>query len=165
MASSIRDRIAAVPEPARQFLAYATIGAGTTSLDAALFALIVAAAGWRDDVRAVIASTLSYGTASVIAYVLNSRIAFRAQHQGDSAATLARFAATFASSALLSALVFSGVRLLLGAVSEDSTVVLTGAKGTSIVTIILWNFTLLRLWVFRAPAPPVRVEPSSRADA
>ena len=164
MASSIRARIAAVPEPARQFLAYATIGAGTTSLDAALFALIVAAAGWQDDARAVVASTLSYGTASVIAYVLNSRIAFRAQHRGDSAATLARFAATFASSALLSAVVFSGVRLLLGMASADSGLSLACAKAASIVTVIVWNFTLLRLWVFRA-ATPSRVEPTRPADA
>ena len=162
MSSSMRARFAAVPEPARQFLAYATIGAGTTTLDAVLFALITAAAGWRDDARAVFASTLSYGTASVIAYVLNSRIAFRAQHRGDDAATLARFAATFASSALLSAAVFSLVRWLLASAFEGATIPLAGAKGASIVTVIVWNFALLRLWVFRAgPA----AAPSGRGDA
>ena len=146
----MRARIAAVPEPARQFIAYATIGAGTTTLDAVLFALVASAVGWRDDARAVIASTLSYGTASVIAYVLNSRIAFRSRHHGDDAGTLARFAATFASSALLSAAVFSLVRWLLAGVFEGSAVPLTGAKAASIVTVIVWNFALLRLWVFRA---------------
>lgn len=154
MALSMRARFAAVPEPVRQFLAYATIGAGTTTLDAALFALIATAADWRDDGRAVIASTLSYGTASVIAYVLNSRIAFRSRHRGDNAGTLIRFAATFASSALLSAVVFSLVRWLLAGVFEGSTVPLTGAKGASIVTVIIWNFALLRLWVFRAASAP-----------
>jgi putative flippase GtrA len=84
----------------------------------------------------------------MLAYVLNFRIAFRAQHRGDSPATLARFAATFASSALLSAIVFSLVRLLLALMLPGSALVLVGARGASIVTVIIWNFTLLRLWVF-----------------
>jgi len=163
MVISVLARFESIPASARQFIAYAVIGAGTTSLDALLFAIIVSVAGWRDDARSVLASTLSYGTASVIAYFLNSRIAFRDQHRGDDASTLARFAATFASSALLSALVFSLVRIALAAALpalglEGSTLPLAGAKIASIVTVIIWNFTLLRLWVFRA-------QPASPADA
>ncbi len=155
MVTSVRARFESAPASARQFIAYAVIGATTTSLDALLFAVIVSVAGWRDDARSVLASTLSYGTASVIAYFLNSRIAFRDQHSGDNASTLARFAATFASSALLSALVFTLVRIALTAGLpalgiEGSTLPLAGAKVASIITVITWNFTLLRLWVFRA---------------
>jgi len=76
-------------------------GAATTSLDAVLFGALVAALDWREGVMPVVASTLSYGTASVIAYVLNTRIAFRARHTGDSLATVMRFAGTFAAASAI----------------------------------------------------------------
>lgn len=134
----------------RQFVAYGTIGAGTTTFDAAFFALLVTMFDWREGVMPTVASTGSYMTAAAIAYVLNSRIAFREQHRGDSAGTLIRFALTFASSALLAAGVFALAHAILG----GTTVALMAAKGIAIATIIIWNFTLLRLWVFRDRTPP-----------
>lgn len=145
--TALRPRFDSLPLGVRQFLAYATIGALTTSFDAAFFAGMVAAFGWREGVAPVAASTGSYATASAIAYVLNSRIAFRAAHRGDSVGTIGKFAATFLSSALLAAAVFAGVHALLG----SSSLSLAAAKGLSILTIIIWNFTFLRLWVFRHP--------------
>lgn len=162
LARYLRVRVDGLPPVARQFVAYGTIGAGTTTFDAAFFAVLVATFGWRDGVMPTVASTTSYMTAATIAYVLNSRIAFRAQHQGDSIGTMTRFAATFFSSALLAAGVFAAAHALLG----SSNVALMASKGVAIVTIIIWNFTLLRLWVFRAGrdrrADPD--EPDSRDD-
>lgn len=143
-----------LPPTLREFLAYAVIGAATTSLDAVLFGALVAALDWREGVMPVVASTLSYGTASVIAYVLNTRIAFRARHTGDSLATVMRFAGTFAASALLSAAVFSLVHAAAALTLQDD-LALGLAKAASIATVIAWNFTLLRRWVFPTPGTAV----------
>lgn len=140
-------RFNALPSGVRQFASYLVIGGFTTSLNLVLFAAMVSAFDWRSGIAATSASTTAYVVTSLLAYVLNSRIAFRGQHAGDSAGTMTRFAATFASSAGVSALVFSGVHALAG----ESSRALAVAQGTSIVTVIVWNFTLLRLWVF-APA-------------
>ena len=140
-------RFNALPAGIRQFVGYLLIGGLTTSLNLLLFAAMVSAFGWRRGVAATFASTTAYVVTSVLAYVLNSRVAFRRQHSGDSRGTVTRFAATFASSAGVSALVFSGVHALAG----DSSRALAVAQGVSIATVIAWNFTLLRLWVF-APA-------------
>ncbi|MQA00715.1 MAG: hypothetical protein GEU80_15560 [Dehalococcoidia bacterium] len=152
---TLRARIEALPPIARQFVAYGTVGALTTSLDAGLFAVAVAVLDLREGAAPTIASTASYMVAAAVAYVLNSRVAFREQHQGDSLATLVRFALTFATSALLAAGVFALGHSLLG----SSGLALMTAKGAAIVTIILWNFTLLRLWVFRVRTG---VAPSTR---
>lgn len=140
-------RFNALPPGVRQFVGYLAIGGFTTSLNLLLFAAIVSAFDWRSGPAATLASTTAYVAPAALAYALNSRIAFRAQHAADSAGTMARFAATFASSAGVSALVFSGVHALAG----ESSRALAVAQGASIVTVIAWNFTLLRLWVF-APA-------------
>ena len=145
VARYLRVRADALPPVVRQFVAYGTIGAGTTTFDAAFFALLIATFGWREGVMPTVASTASYMTAASIAYVLNSRIAFRAQHPGDSLATMTRFAVTFGSSALLAAGVFALAHALLGSTNTA----LMASKGIAIVTIIIWNFTFLRLWVFR----------------
>lgn len=146
LARYLHLHVEGLPPVVRQFAAYGTIGAGTTTFDAAFFALLVTAFDWREGVMPTVASTGSYMTAAAIAYVLNSRIAFRAQHRGDSAGTILRFALTFASSAVLAAAVFAGAHAILG----SSTAALMAAKGIAIFTIIIWNFSLLRLWVFRA---------------
>lgn len=140
-------RFNTLPPSARQFVGYLAIGGLTTSLNFALFAAIVSASGWRSGAAATFASTTAYAVTSALAYVLNSRIAFRGQHARDSASTVLRFALTFASSAAISALVFSATQ----AVAGDSSRALALAQGTSIATVIVWNFTLLRVWVF-APA-------------
>lgn len=149
-------RFNALPSGLRQFAGYFLIGGFTTSLDLLLFAAMVAAFDWQGGLSATLASTASYVATSIVAYVLNSRIAFRAEHAGDSRATMTRFAFTFASSAAASALVFSGVHALAG----ESSVGLALAEGVSIATVIAWNFTLLRLWVF---APP-RSDGAARAS-
>lgn len=140
-------RFTALPLTLRQFVGYLLIGGFTTSLNFALFATMVATVGWRSGLPATAASTGAYVATSVLAYVLNSRFAFQAQHTGDSADTVTRFAATFTSSAVVSALVFSGMNALAG----ESSIALAFAQGASIATVIVWNFTLLRLWVFAAP--------------
>lgn len=143
----MRTRFNALPPGVRQFAGYVVIGGVTTSLNLFLFAAMVSLFGWRNGLAATAASTIAYVVTSALAYVLNSRIAFRRQHAGDSAAAMTRFATTFASSAGVSALVFSGVHALAG----DSSRALAVAQGASILTVIVWNFTLLRMWVF-APA-------------
>lgn len=140
----VLKRFNALPPGIRQLTGYLAIGGFTTSLNLALFAAMVAAFGWRSGFAATFASTAAYAVTSALAYLLNSRVAFREHHSGDSAGTVTRFAATFASSAGVSALVFSGVHVLAG----DSSGALALAQGMSIATVIIWNFTLLRLWVF-----------------
>jgi putative flippase GtrA len=137
-------RFNVLPPAVRQLVGYLVIGAFTTSLNLVLFAGMVSAFGWRSGAAATAASTTAYVLTSLLAYVLNSRIAFRDRHAGDSAATMTRFAVTFGSSAGVSALVFSGVH----AVAGDSSPALAAAQVAAIVTVIVWNFTLLRLWVF-----------------
>ena len=148
-------RFNALPPGIRQFVGYLLIGGFTTSLNLLLFAAMVSSFGWRNGIAATSASTMAYVVTSVLAYVLNSRVAFRKQHVGDSAGAMTRFAATFASSAGVSALVFSGVHALAG----DSSRALAAAQGASIATVIVWNFTLLRLWVFA----PARAETTAHA--
>lgn len=140
----MRTRLHALPAGVRQLAGYLVIGAFTTSLNLVLFAGMVSAFGWRHGARATGASTAAYVLTSLLAYVLNSRIAFRDRHTGDSPATVARFAATFGSSAGASALVFTGVH----AVAGDSSPALAVAQVAAIGTVIVWNFTLLRVWVF-----------------
>lgn len=136
-------RFNTLPPGVRQFVGYLAIGGLTTSLNLALFGAMVSTFGWRSGIAATSASTTAYVVTSVLAYVLNSRLAFRG-HVGDSKGTMTRFAVTFASSAGVSALVFS----IVHAVAGDSSRALATAQGTSIATVIIWNFTLLRLWVF-----------------
>lgn len=143
----MRTRFNALPPGVRQFAGYLAIGGFTTSLNLLLFAGMVWVFGWRNGFTATAASTAAYVVTSVLAYLLNSRIAFRELHAGDSAGTMTRFATTFASSAGVSALVFTGIHALAG----ESSRALAVAQGASILTVIVWNFTLLRLWVF-APA-------------
>ncbi len=143
----MRVRFTALPPTARQFVGYLLIGGFTTSLNFALFATMVAAFGWRSSLPATAASTGAYVATSALAYVLNSRFAFQAQHTSDSASTVTRFAATFASSAAVSALVFASVNAFAG----ESSIALVVAQGASIALVIVWNFTLLRLWVFATP--------------
>lgn len=137
-------RFNTLPPGIRQFVGYLAIGGLTTSLNLALFGAMVSTFGWRSGVAATSASTTAYVVNSVLAYVLNSRVAFRGQHVGDSRGTVTRFAVTFASSAGVSALVF----LIVHTVAGDSSRALATAQGASIATVIIWNFTLLRLWVF-----------------
>lgn len=146
--AAVLTRYQALAPGVRQFVGYLAIGAFTTSLNFVLFAAMVASLGWRDGLPATVASTTAYVATSVIAYVLNSRIAFRSSPARDSGAAMARFAATFASSAGVSALVFSTVNALAG----ESSRALAAAQAASIATVIAWNFTLLRLWVF-TPGP------------
>lgn len=143
----MRTRFTVLPLAVRQLVGYLLIGGFTTSLNFVLFAAMVAAFGWRSGLPATAASTAAYVATSVLAYVLNSRFAFQGQHSGDSAGTVTRFAVTFASSAAVSALVFSGVNALAG----ESSIALALAQAASIATVIVWNFTLLRLWVFATP--------------
>lgn len=140
-------RFNTLPSTVRQLVGYLVIGGFTTSLNLVLFAGAVAAFDWRSGTEATLTSTAAYVLTSVLAYFLNSRIAFRDQHSGDSAGTMTRFALTFASSAAVSALVFRTVHAIAG----ESSIGLALAEVTSIGTVIVWNFTFLRLWVF-APA-------------
>lgn len=137
-------RFNTLPPTVRQLTAYLLIGGFTTSLNFVLFAAAIAAFDWRSGTGATLTSTAAYVITSVLAYFLNSRIAFRDQHAGDSAGTMTRFALTFASSAAVSAAVFRAVHSLGG----ESTTGLALAEVVSIGTVIVWNFTFLRLWVF-----------------
>lgn len=156
MEGPVIARFNALPPGIRQFAGYLLIGGFTTTLNLALFAAMVATFDWRSGLAATLASTASYVATSVLAYVLNSRIAFRAEHAGDSTGTMTRFAVTFASSAAASALVFSAVHALAG----ESSTGLALAEVVSIATVIAWNFTLLRLWVFA----PARTNGTARAS-
>lgn len=137
-------RFSALPPAIRQLVGYLLIGGFTTSLNFVLFAAAVAAFDWRSGTEATLTSTAAYVVTSVLAYFLNSRIAFRDAHPGDSAATMTRFALTFASSAAVAAGVFHTVHAIAG----ESSLGLALAEVTSIGTVIIWNFTFLRLWVF-----------------
>jgi putative flippase GtrA len=136
----------ALPLSVRQFVAYILIGGVTTSLNFLAFEAAVLLLDLRSGRAPLVASVIAYVATSVLAYFLNSRIAFRAQHAGDSASVLLRFATTFGSSAALSALVFSAVRRAAG----SDALGLTLAEVVSIGAAIAWNFTLLRAWVFPA---------------
>jgi putative flippase GtrA len=127
-----------------QFLLFALVGVGNAAVDASVFTLLVAGLGWRHGLEPLAASLLGFVCGSLHSYAWNSRVTFRSGRVTDSAAVMGQFFSVAAGGALVSALAFSAVR----AVWPDEATTLAAAKLGAIGIGMIWNFSLMRGWVF-----------------
>ncbi|WP_028449959.1 GtrA family protein [Chitinibacter tainanensis] len=124
---------------ARQFGAFASVGAVATLLQYAILWLGVEALGWR----AAVASGVGYAVSSLLNYALNYRFTFQAQREQ-----------TAHRSALVKFYVIAGIGLLL------NTALMAGfthwglhywpAQLLTTALCLVWNFIGNRCWTFRA---------------
>lgn len=112
-------------------LRFAAVGAATTTLDFALFVLLVTA------IPAAPANVLSYSCGIALSYVLNRSWTFGVD--GNALQALKFAVATFTGLALSTLLVAALVQVLPPA----------AAKLVSVPVIFGWNFLTAHFWVFR----------------
>lgn len=134
MTPELINRLAA-HEVTRQFVRFALIGALATAVHYALMFGLIGAAG----LAPVAASTCGYGAGALVSYTLNRRFTFAVKPAY--AAGLVKFliaigVGALINGAILSALTRGGVMVLLAQIAATALV-------------LLWNFTVSRLVVFR----------------
>ncbi len=129
------------------------VGAGNVIVDASIFILLVAGFGWDEGFSPVAATVIGFLVASVHSYLWSSRVAFRYERAANSPALAMQFLSVVSGGAVISALAFSAVR----AVWPDGDTTLVASKLGAIGVTMLWNFSLMRGWVFsqRGSRPPL----------
>jgi putative flippase GtrA len=127
-----------------QFLLFAIVGLGNATVDAAVFTLLVAGLGWQDGIAPVAASVIGFLCGALHSYAWNSRVTFRFGRAADSPALLGQFLSVAIGGAIVSALAFSAVR----AMWPDDDTTLAASKLGAIGVGLIWNFSLMRGWVF-----------------
>jgi putative flippase GtrA len=128
-----------------QFVLFCCVGAANTAVDAAVFAVLVAMLGWRDGFEPAVASMLGFAAGAANSYFWNSRVTFQVARRAHLPA-LGRFAVATGTGMLVSGATFIAARELWP--HESSALV--GAKVIALGAGTVTNFTLQRLWVFRA---------------
>ena len=118
---------------------YAMVGAFNTSLDFAVYLVLTRHLGWWPD-HLVAAAVVSFCCGAVSSFVLNNFWTFRRDANGMRR-RLPKFATVTAAGLLLNSLFLT---LLLWAGLHD---ILAKLLVTGIV--MLWNFSLHRMWTFR----------------
>ncbi len=127
-----------------QFLLFAIVGLGNAAVDAGVFTLLVAAFGWESGIEPLAASVLGFLAGALHSYVWNSRVTFRVGRAADSPAVWGQFLSVAVGGAVISAVAFSAVR----AVWPDEATTLAASKLGAIGIAMIWNFGLMRGWVF-----------------
>ena len=139
------------PETARrsralhvQFLLFAMVGVGNALVDASMFTLLVAGFDWRDGFAPVAASVIGFLFGGLHSYLWNSRVTFLMGRDAHSLARVGQFVSVVTGGAIVSAVAFSAVR----AVWPDGDTTLAASKLGAIGIAMIWNFSLMRGWVF-----------------
>lgn len=127
-----------------QFLLFALVGLGNAAVDAAVFTLLVAGFGWQAGFAPLAASVVGFLAGALHSYAWNSRVTFRFGRAADSPALMGQFLSVAVGGAIVSALAFSAVR----AVWPDDGTILAASKLGAIGIAMIWNFSLMRGWVF-----------------
>lgn len=127
-----------------QFLIFALVGLGNATVDGLVFAFLVTALDWRHGIAPVGANVVGFLAGATHSYAWNSRVTFRSGHAEDSAAVLGQFFSVAVGGAIVSAIAFSIVR----AFWPDGATTLAASKLGAIAVGMVWNFSLLRGWVF-----------------
>lgn len=127
-----------------QALVFATVGVGNSLVSAGVFFLLVSQLGWSEQPLASLASSLGFLVGSLHSYAWNSRVTFRRAGRRDSAVLVGKFVSVTAVSMAVSAAAFAAVEI---AWPHEPTR-LVGAEGAAVLAAGLWNFSLIREWVF-----------------
>lgn len=127
-----------------QFAIFALVGIGNATVDGAIFTFFVAVLGWRTGIEPVAASVIGFLAGAAHSYAWNSRVTFGFGRAGDSPAVLGQFFSVAVGGAVVSAIAFSIVRTLW----PYDVATLAASKLGAIAVGMLWNFSLLRGWVF-----------------
>jgi putative flippase GtrA len=145
-----------------QFLLFAIVGMGNAAVDASVFTFLVAVFGWRTGMEPVAASVIGFLAGATHSYAWNSRVTFRFGRAAGSPVLMGQFLSVAIGGAIVSALAFSAVR----AVWPDDATTLAASKLGAIGIALIWNFSLMRGWVFshRRLVPAARTSDSVRSD-
>ncbi|HRC63267.1 MAG TPA: GtrA family protein [Dehalococcoidia bacterium] len=127
-----------------QFVLFALIGVGNAAVDAAVFTFLVAVLDWRHGIAPLAASVVGFCFGAAHSYVWNSRVTFRFGRSADNATVVGQFLSVAVGGAIVSAIAFSVVRALW----PDAHTTLAASKLGAIAVGMVWNFSLLRGWVF-----------------
>jgi putative flippase GtrA len=127
-----------------QALVFAAVGVGNFVIGAGAFALLVATFGWHEQPFASLASALGFLLGSVHSYAWNSRLTFRREGRRDSVPLFGKFLSVTGVSIAVAAAAFA----LAEAVWPHARTRLAGAEGVAVLAAGLWNFSLIRQWVF-----------------
>ena len=125
-----------------QFVIFCLVGIGNAAIDALTFTLLVLLAGWDHGGWAVAASIAGFSVGAVHSYAWNSRVTFSGRRRPS--IRVGRFLLIIAIGATISAIVFS----LVWGIWWTGTARLVASKAGAMGATALWNFTLLRGWVF-----------------
>lgn len=125
-----------------QFVIFCLVGMGNAAIDALTFTLLVLLAGWDQGGWAVAASIAGFSAGAVHSYAWNSRVTFSGR--GRPSIRFGRFLLIIAIGATISAMAFS----LIWGLWWTASARLVASKGGAMAATALWNFTLLRGWVF-----------------
>jgi putative flippase GtrA len=120
------------------------VGVGNATVDVSIFTVLVTVFGLRDGIEPVIASVVGFIGGASHSYFWNSRVTFRGARGHGSPRVFAQFFSVAAGGALVSALGFSAVR----AVWPDESTTLAVSKLGAIGAALIWDFSLMRAWVF-----------------
>ncbi|MEZ4554098.1 MAG: GtrA family protein [Dehalococcoidia bacterium] len=127
-----------------QFALFALVGVGNATVDGLIFTFFVTVLDWRSGIEPLAASVIGFFGGATHSYIWNSRVTFRFGNAGDSPALLGQFFSVAVGGAIVSAIAFSIVRALW----PDASTTLAASKLGAIAIGMIWNFTLLRGWVF-----------------
>lgn len=127
-----------------QFVIFALVGIGNATVDGLIFTFFVTVLGWRTGIEPLAASLIGFVGGAAHSYAWNSRVTFRFGRSGDSAALMGQFLSVAAGGAVVSAIAFSLVRALW----PYDVATLAASKLGAIGVGMVWNFSLLRGWVF-----------------
>jgi putative flippase GtrA len=120
------------------------VGLGNVAVDATVFTLLVAAFEWRSGIEPLAASVVGFLFGATHSFFWNSRVTFSVGRSADSPARVGQFLSVAAGGALLSAIAFSAVR----AAWPEPATTLAASKLGAIAIGTVWNFSLMRGWVF-----------------
>ena len=118
-------------------LRFAVIGLVTTTLDFVLFSLLAVGAG----IQPVAANVVSYSCGIVTSFVLNRSWTFGVARDTPG---VKRHAMRFLASNIAGLLLSSTLVALLVLVLPD-----VAAKAVSVPLVFVWNYAVVRFWVFR----------------
>lgn len=127
-----------------QALVFIAVGVGNSLVAAGVFALLVAALGWHEQPLASLASSIGFLAGSVHSYVWNSRVTFRRAGRRDSAGMVGKFVSVATVSFAVAAAAFAAIE----AAWPHEPTRLASAEAAAVLAAGLWNFSLIRQWVF-----------------
>lgn len=130
--------------PLSRFL---VVGVLVTTVDFAIFNLILLAAEHPTRSYVLIANTVSFGVAANVGYQLHARFTFRVDRRW-------RSFWTYVVVALIGVTIYNtALYVFLSLLASNTPIALNLAKAGAVIVASFWNFQGYRLLAFRPPAP------------